>query len=68
MNTSEERVAYINAMIACANIEALGMAAANGHCLMFNEKLPYKRDDFLALLEKYGIHHNTVVSFLRGEF
>lgn len=63
----EQRTAYINAMVACANIEALGMAAANGHCLMFNEPLPYKREDFLALLDKYGIHHNSVVGFLNND-
>lgn len=62
--TEEQRIAYVQAMVCCANIEALGMAAANGHCLMFNEDLPYKREDFLALLDKYGIHHNQVMATL----
>ena len=62
----EQRLAYINAMIVSANIEALGMAAANGHCLMFNEELPYKRQDFLDLITKYGIHHNQVIDYLSG--
>ena len=63
----EERVAYVNAMVVAANIEALGMAAANGHCMMFNEELPYSRDDFLDLITKYGIHHNQVITTLGGE-
>lgn len=63
--SKEEKLAYINAMVTCANIEALGMAAANGHCLLFNEDLPYQRQDFLDLITKYGIHHNQVLEYLR---
>ena len=72
--TSEERVAFINAMVACAEIEAKGMEAENQHRLRISvsgmgvscsNSIAYGKDAFDSLIDKYGIHHNAVLGYLR---
>lgn len=62
--TSQQGAAYINAQVACAMIEAMGMVAQNALCASKSLELPYRKSDFEALIEKYGIHHNAVHGFL----
>lgn len=64
MHTPEGRAAYINAMTASAMIEAMGMAAENDQ---HSENQPYQKKDFDALIEKYGIHNNGVITLLNRE-
>ena len=55
----EQKIAYIIAQAACAQIEAMALLGDN-----FAGRPPYSRDHFMALIEKYGIHHNAVLSLL----
>ena len=47
----------IQANIAQANIEAMAMQAANSQ---YPENQPYGESDFRALIDKYGIHWNSI--------
>lgn len=60
--TPAQAAAYIQSQVACAQIEALAMQAANlaHYCSNSKGSPPYTDKDFLALVEKYGIHHNAV--------
>lgn len=58
-----QKAAYIISQTACATIEAQGMAAENWDRAMRSESAAYTEEDFSQLLEKYGIHHNAVLSF-----
>lgn len=68
--TPEQSAAYINSQAACALIEMQGMVAANvtaaknhrgGEYFMS----PYNEDDFKALIDHYGIHHNAVMAHIQ---
>ena len=61
--TPEQKAAYVNSQAACALIEALGMQADNQYCLRHGHGLKFLKNDFDALTEKYGIHHNAVHSY-----
>lgn len=61
-----ETATYINAMVACALIEAKGMEAANQERQFFNEMPIYGQGAFVALIEKYGIHHNAVMLLMEN--
>ncbi len=61
--TEEQQVAYIISQSVCAMIEAIGMQAANNQT---PEDQPYTKEDFDALSEQYGIHHNAVIGYLTG--
>lgn len=63
--TDEQKAAYINAMVACATITAAGMTAANSQAILDQKEPPYKKADFDALIEEYGIHHNAVLTTLQ---
>ena len=63
--TSEENIAYINAMVACALIEAKGMEAENQHRMNCGNSIAYGMEAFEGLIEKYGIHHNAVVGSIQ---
>ena len=65
MNTPEQRAAYINAQVACAMIEAMGMQAQNERRKWLGELPEYVLNDFEALISKYGIDHNNVIGYLR---
>ena len=65
MNTPEQRAAYINAQVACAMIEAMGMQAQNDYRKHIGEAPEYKLEDFENLLEQYVVNHNSVISYLR---
>jgi hypothetical protein len=62
--TTEQQAAYIQAQATAALIEALGMMSTNlHHALNLNDGLPRKEQDFLDLINRYGIHHNTVIGY-----
>lgn len=62
----EEKPAYIMAMAACANAEIIAMQEANIAARAAGRTTPYPPGDFLAVPEKYGIHHNAVLELLRS--
>jgi len=56
---------YILSQIACALIEAMGLIAENQHCQIRSiPYVPYGEGAFNQIIEKYGIHHNQVLSVL----
>jgi hypothetical protein len=60
-----DKVAYLNSQIACAMIEAMGMQAENKQREILGEGPAYVEDSFMHLLEKYGLYHNSVITFLQ---
>lgn len=61
----EARAAYVVAQGACAQIEAMAMQAQNTEDIAAGRQLKFKHHDFLALIDKYGIGHNAIITFLR---
>ncbi len=57
--TPEQQAAYVNAQTACALIEAAGMTAENKQREVCGHSMAYVEEDFLAVIEKYGIHHDA---------
>ena len=62
MLTKSEAVAYVHAMVACAQAEIAGMQAYNAQ---FPNDQPYSHAEFVAVIEKYGIHHNAVIGLFQ---
>lgn len=60
--TPEQEAAYVIAQSASAVIEAMGMAAENQQRAHQGASMAYVEDHFNALIEKYGIHHNEVMT------
>jgi hypothetical protein len=60
-----DKVAYLNSQIACAMIEAMGMQAENEQRKILGNSPAYVEDSFMQLLDKYGLHHNSVITFLQ---
>jgi hypothetical protein len=63
--TPEQRIAYIQAQIACAMIELEGMKAENAIAEYNHDLPPFDGASFKKLIEEYGISHNQVISFLQ---
>ena len=62
--TLEERAAYINSQVACALIEMEGMKAENMQRAHLGQSMAYSDTSFIALIERYGIGYNAVLSYL----
>jgi hypothetical protein len=62
--TPEEKAAYIQAQCACAIIEAMSMLAFT---IRYSDSMDkgYHRAEFMALIDKYGIGHNSVLAYLQ---
>jgi len=60
-----DKVAYLNSQIACAIIEAMGMQAENEQRKIMGNSPAYVKDSFMQLLDKYGLHHNSIITFLQ---
>lgn len=58
----EEKVAYVNAMTACALAEIAAMQAANAHMAIIGEGPVYDAQHFRDVPDRFGIHHNAVLS------
>lgn len=64
--TDEQRAAFVFSQSTCALIEAMGMVAENKYREHRGETIAYVEDSFDALLNKYGIHHNAVLTTFEG--
>lgn len=64
--TDEQKAAYVIAQAMCAGAEVAGMQAENHWRLSRGEALAYREDAFAAIADKYGIHHNAVLSLFHG--
>jgi len=59
-----QSVAYVHAQVACALIELEAMKAANRERDICGDAPAYGEAAFMALQDKYGIHHNAVLTTL----
>lgn len=66
MNTPEAKAAYINSQVAAAMIEAMAMQAENAQREQQGYAQAWPESCFMELIQKYGLDHNSVVSFLKG--
>lgn len=64
--TDEQRAAFVFSQSACALIEAMGMVAENKHREQCGHSVAYGDEAFAALIDKYGIHHNAVLTTFEG--
>lgn len=67
----EQRIAFVQAQVMCAQIKLQGMVSANIQASITRDRhekfaLPYQQDDFDRLIEEFGLDHNTVMSTLTG--
>lgn len=60
-----ETVAYVQAQSACALAEIEAMKAENSYRASCGNNIAYGEDAFLAVIEKYGIHHNAVMKLFQ---
>ena len=60
----EAKIAYIQAQTVCALAEIEGMKAENKIRKDRGHSLAYDSEAFFKIPEKYGIHHNAIVSYL----
>lgn len=61
-----QKAAFINAQAACALAEIAAMQAANALPLSLRGRALYTEDDFRAVPDRYGIHHNAVLTLFHG--
>lgn len=59
--SEEQKAAYIIAQSSAALIEALGMVAENAFRQSNGNSIMYGEASFNAVINKYGIHHNSVL-------
>ena len=64
--TPEQSAAYLNAAVARAIIEALGMVAENTWRMITDETVSYVEADFCELIDKHGIGPMAVAKLLLG--
>ena len=64
--TDEQNVAYVQAQTTCAMVEAMGMQAENRQREIEGKSMAYTHEHFYALIEQYGIHHNSLVTRLHN--
>ena len=62
---SGERAAYVNAQAVCALAEIAGMVAFNQQRLSLGHSIGYDECAFAAVPEKYGLHHNALMTLFR---
>jgi len=59
------RCAFIYTQTVCAMAEIEGMRAANSIALWNLQPAPYNKEAFDEIPARYGIDHNSVISYLR---
>lgn len=62
-----DNAAYLNSQVACAMIEAMGMQAENEQRKANGLSIAYVEKDFVALIDKYGLGHNSVITLLNNQ-
>ena len=64
--TDQQAAAYVFAQAVCAQAEIAALQARND-CYQ-DGGTPVGQDEFIAVIEKYGIHHNAVLSTFTNAF
>ena len=59
-----QNISYVNSQIVCAQIELVAMEAANAERWALGHSLAYSEAAFLAIIDKYQLHHNGVITNL----
>lgn len=59
--TKFQTSAYVMSQSIAANIEAMGMVAENTYRINRDETVAYIEEDFIKLIDKYGLGCNTVM-------
>ena len=62
----EQNIVYTQGILLQARIELEGMIAENQIRRSLGQSLAYGEEKFLALIEKYGVHHNGLLNNLTG--
>lgn len=61
----EQQAAYVIAQAACVTAEIAAMQAANTADAAAGRSPSFTSEDFLQLINSYGIHHNAVLTLFR---
>jgi hypothetical protein len=64
--TPEQQAAYVIAMAACVTAETAAMQAENQQRSHRGEAVAYNEQAFTDLINRYGIHHNAILSMFHG--
>lgn len=64
--TEEQKAAYIYAMATVALAEIAGMQAENQQRECQGDAPAYREDDFAAVVQRNGVHHNAVLTLFQG--
>jgi len=64
--TDEQKAAYIMSQTVCALAKIESMKAANWMREMKGQTIAYGEDDFLAVPDKYSLHHNAVIGLFHS--
>lgn len=60
--SEEMRVVYVRGLLLAAEIEMNAMIAENKQREALGQSMAYTDDQFMALIEKYGVSHNAMLS------
>lgn len=63
--TAEQSAAYIGAQTASMLVELEAMKVANADRAQNGYAPAYGEKDFLALIDRYGMHHNNLMELIR---
>lgn len=61
-----QSAAYVIAQAACCAAEIAAMQAANANANRADVQPPFDEQDFRAVPERYGVHHNAVLTLFQG--
>ena len=64
--TNEQKVAYVQAQAVCALNETINMFLQNLFAIQQNQPMKYNEEEFTNIPNKYGIHHNSLISLFHS--
>jgi hypothetical protein len=64
--TEQQAAAYVFSMAVCAQAEIAALQARNASYQ--DSGTPVGPDEFIAVIEKYGIHHNAVLTTFQNAY
>ena len=64
--TEEQKAAYINGQVMCAQLEMEAMKVSNVQSINAGFSPNYVEEDFRAIVDRFCISHNDVISFFNS--
>ena len=61
-----QRAAYIISQSICAMAELMAMQAENAQREHSGESMAYRETDFVEVIDRYGLSHNSVLLYLHN--